>query len=198
MTKRSRLLAAALCRVRDPDSTVRATLVCATAGAAALAPLADTVLHEPDQCAQLAAALAAAVAVEASEPTDDLAAYLRRLLPRLYKLLRSAAFKAKPRSSPSSALPRQPLAVEPPPPPCLSRPRFASPTRTPRRDSPPAREPPTAIPLPPAANPPPSDPPTGLPPCAHRRQQPHARESLATTTRYARSQQPPPPSPKNS
>ncbi|CAN6170412.1 unnamed protein product, partial [Urochloa humidicola] len=52
--------------------------------------------HEQDQCAQLAAALAAAAAVEASEPTDDLAAYLRALLPRLLKLLRSAAFKAKP------------------------------------------------------------------------------------------------------
>ncbi|PWZ18478.1 hypothetical protein Zm00014a_000998 [Zea mays] len=99
-----RLLAAALRRVRDPDSSVRAALVDAAraaAGAAAsppaaLAPLADAVLHEQDQCAQLAAALAAAAAVEASEPTDDLAAYLRGLLPRLYKLLRSAAFKAKP------------------------------------------------------------------------------------------------------
>lgn len=60
----------------------------------ALAPLADALLHEQDQCAQLAAALAAAV--EASEHSDDLAAYLRALLPRLFKLLRSAAFKAKP------------------------------------------------------------------------------------------------------
>ncbi|CAD6339673.1 unnamed protein product [Miscanthus lutarioriparius] len=99
-----RLVAAALRRVRDPDSSVRAALVDAAraaAGAAAsppaaLAPLADALLHEQDQCAQLAAALAAAAAVEASEPTDDLAAYLRGLLPRLYKLLRSAAFKAKP------------------------------------------------------------------------------------------------------
>ena len=92
MTKRSRLLAAALCRVPDPDSFVRVALI----RAAALALLADAVLHKPDQCAQLAAALTAAAAVEASEPTDDLAAYLRGLLPRLYKLLRSAAFKAKP------------------------------------------------------------------------------------------------------
>jgi hypothetical protein len=58
-----------------------------------LAPLTDVVLHEQDQCAQLAAALAA---VEASEPTDDLVVYLQGLLPRLYKLLRIAAFKAKP------------------------------------------------------------------------------------------------------
>jgi hypothetical protein len=63
---------------------------------AVLVPLTDAVLHEQDQCAQLAAALAAAAAVEASEPTDDLAVYLRGLLPRLYKLLRVAAFKAKP------------------------------------------------------------------------------------------------------
>ncbi|CAL5052139.1 unnamed protein product [Urochloa decumbens] len=99
-----RLVSAALRRVRDPDSSVRAALVDAAraaAGAAqsppaALGPLADALLHEQDQCAQLAAALAAAAAVEASEPTDDLAAYLRALLPRLLKLLRSAAFKAKP------------------------------------------------------------------------------------------------------
>ena len=99
-----RLVAAALRRVRDPDSSVRAALVDAAraAGAAApsapdaLGPLADAVLHEQDQCAQLGAALAAAAAVEASAPTDDLAAYLLPLLPRLLKLLRSAAFKAKP------------------------------------------------------------------------------------------------------
>ncbi|XP_062228591.1 TORTIFOLIA1-like protein 3 [Phragmites australis] len=99
-----RLVAAALRRVRDPDSSVRAALVDAAraaAGAAAsppaaLGPLADALLHEQDQCAQLAAALAAAAAVQASAPTDDLASYLRALLPRLLKLLRSAAFKAKP------------------------------------------------------------------------------------------------------
>jgi hypothetical protein len=62
----------------------------------ALRPLTDALLHEQDQCAQLAVALAAAAVVEASEPTDDLAAYLRALLPRLLKLLRNAAFKAKP------------------------------------------------------------------------------------------------------
>ncbi|KAL6606953.1 hypothetical protein ACP70R_042606 [Stipagrostis hirtigluma subsp. patula] len=99
-----RLVAAALRRVRDPDSSVRAALVDAAraaAGAAAsapvaLGPLADALLHEQDQCAQLAAALAAVAAVEASAPSADLADYLRALLPRLLKLLRSAAFKAKP------------------------------------------------------------------------------------------------------
>ncbi|KAL5224871.1 hypothetical protein ABZP36_011510 [Zizania latifolia] len=99
-----RLVAAALRRVRDPDSSVRAALVDAARAAAAAAatapaaldPLTDALLHEQDQCAQLAAALAAAAAVEASAPTADLVIYLRNLLPRLLKLLRSAAFKAKP------------------------------------------------------------------------------------------------------
>ncbi|XP_052159998.1 TORTIFOLIA1-like protein 3 [Oryza glaberrima] len=99
-----RLVAAALRRVRDPDSSVRAALVdaaraaaaAAAAADAALAPLVGALLHEQDQCAQLASALAAAAAVEASAPSADLAAYLQALLPRLLKLLRSSAFKAKP------------------------------------------------------------------------------------------------------
>ena len=49
-----------------------------------------------DQCAQLAAALATAAAVEASALTADLVSYLHKLQPRLLKLLRSNAFKAKP------------------------------------------------------------------------------------------------------
>uniref|UniRef100_A0A0E0K530 TORTIFOLIA1/SINE1-2 N-terminal domain-containing protein n=2 Tax=Oryza punctata TaxID=4537 RepID=A0A0E0K530_ORYPU len=49
-----------------------------------------------DQCAQTAAALATAAAVEASAPTADLASYIHKLQPRLLKLLRSNAFKAKP------------------------------------------------------------------------------------------------------
>jgi hypothetical protein len=91
-----RLVSAALRRVRDQDSSVRAAAGAAESPPAALGPLTDALLHEQDQCAQLAAALAAAAAIEASAPTDDLAAYLRNLLPRLLKLLRSAAFKAKP------------------------------------------------------------------------------------------------------
>jgi hypothetical protein len=62
----------------------------------ALRPLTDALLHEQDQCAQLAATLAAAAVVEAPEPTDDLTAYLRALLPRVLKLPRNAAFNAKP------------------------------------------------------------------------------------------------------
>nr|CAB3451037.1 unnamed protein product [Digitaria exilis] len=99
-----RILAAALRRVRDQDSSVRAALVDAARAAAAasasastaLRPLTDALLHEQDQCAQLAAALATAAAVEASALTADLASYLHKLQPRLLKLLRSNAFKAKP------------------------------------------------------------------------------------------------------
>ncbi|CAN6246169.1 unnamed protein product [Urochloa humidicola] len=99
-----RILAAALRRVRDQDSSVRAALVDTARAAAAasaspsvaLRPLTDALLHEQDQCAQLAAALATAAAVEASALTDDLASYLHKLQPRLLKLLRSNAFKAKP------------------------------------------------------------------------------------------------------
>lgn len=99
-----RILAAALRRVRDQDSSVRGALVDAARAAAAasasasaaLGPLADALLHEQDQCAQLAAALATVAAVEASPLTADLASYLHKLQPRLLKLLRSNAFKAKP------------------------------------------------------------------------------------------------------
>ncbi|CAN6280035.1 unnamed protein product [Urochloa humidicola] len=99
-----RILAAALRRVRDQDSSVRAALVdtaraaaaASASASAALRPLTDALLHEQDQCAQLAAALATAAAVEASALTADLAPYLHKLQPRLLKLLRSNAFKAKP------------------------------------------------------------------------------------------------------
>ncbi|CAM0944259.1 unnamed protein product [Alopecurus aequalis] len=99
-----RILAAALRRVRDQDSSVRGALVdtaraaaaASASASAALGPLADALLHEQDQCAQLAAALATAAAVETSPLTADLASYLHKLLPRLLKLLRSNAFKAKP------------------------------------------------------------------------------------------------------
>ncbi|CAL4885291.1 unnamed protein product [Urochloa decumbens] len=99
-----RILAAALRRLRDQDSSVRAALVdtaraaaaASASASAALRPLTDALLHEQDQCAQLAAALATAAAVEASALTADLASYLHKLQPRLLKLLRSNAFKAKP------------------------------------------------------------------------------------------------------
>nr|CAD1826590.1 unnamed protein product [Ananas comosus var. bracteatus] len=106
-----RMLSSALRRLRDPDSSVRSACVhavrsifassAAAAVPALLRPLEDALLHEQDPCAQLAAALCLAAAVDASSSAaadDDevVARHLRRLLPRLVKLLRSSAFKAKP------------------------------------------------------------------------------------------------------
>ncbi|OAY66529.1 Microtubule-associated protein SPIRAL2-like [Ananas comosus] len=84
-----RMLSAALRRLRDPDSSVRAACVDAVRSVAVAAaaagrrpgrppPLTDALLHEQDQCAQLAAALCLAAAVDASDPGDpDLARHLR-------------------------------------------------------------------------------------------------------------------------
>ncbi|XP_038984080.1 TORTIFOLIA1-like protein 3 isoform X2 [Phoenix dactylifera] len=101
-----RMLTAALRRLRDPDSSVRAACVDAVRSMAAshpaavapglLRPLADALLHEQDRCAQIASALCLAAAVDAASTDRDLAHHLQRLLPRLVKLLRSNAFKAKP------------------------------------------------------------------------------------------------------
>nr|CAD1826774.1 unnamed protein product [Ananas comosus var. bracteatus] len=89
-----RMLSAALRRLRDPDSSVRGACVDAVRSVAAAAAAAGAA---PQVCAQLAAALCLAAAVDASDPGDpDLARHLQRLLPRLVKLLRSNAFKAKP------------------------------------------------------------------------------------------------------
>ncbi|OAY74781.1 Microtubule-associated protein SPIRAL2-like [Ananas comosus] len=84
-----RMLSAALRRLRDPDSSVRAAYVDAVRSVAVAAvaagarpgrppPLTDALLHEQDQCAQLAAALCLAATVDASDPGDpDLARHLR-------------------------------------------------------------------------------------------------------------------------
>ncbi|XP_073011309.1 TORTIFOLIA1-like protein 3 isoform X1 [Typha latifolia] len=101
-----RMLSAALRRLRDPDSSVRAACVdavrsiaaAAPAGAVAgvlLRPLTDALLHEQDQNAQISAALCLAAAVDATGAYPDLAHHLQKLLPRLVKLVRSNAFKAK-------------------------------------------------------------------------------------------------------
>ncbi|RRT38882.1 hypothetical protein B296_00049405 [Ensete ventricosum] len=90
-----RMLAAALRRLRDPDSSVRAACVDAVRSMAAAHPPA---LIAQDQCAQIAAALSLAAAIDTAAATaldPDLAYHLQRLLPRLVKLLRSNAFKAK-------------------------------------------------------------------------------------------------------
>ncbi|KAM0939034.1 putative MT-associated protein TORTIFOLIA1/SPIRAL2 [Dioscorea sansibarensis] len=109
-----RMLSAALRRLRDPDSSVRAACVDAFRSLAGLSlpstgslpplllhSLSDALLHEQDHCAQISASLslAAAVDVAAGSPASvgsDLADQLQRLVPRFVKLVRSIAFKAKP------------------------------------------------------------------------------------------------------
>ncbi|KAJ0983828.1 hypothetical protein J5N97_002184 [Dioscorea zingiberensis] len=108
-----RMLSAALRRLRDPDSSVRAACVEAVRSIAASHPdtgslpavlvhsLTDALLHEQDQCAQMASALCLAAAVDVAAGSggssgSDLAEQLQRLVPRLLKLVRSNAFKAKP------------------------------------------------------------------------------------------------------
>lgn len=108
------MLSAALRRLRDTDSSVRAACVDAFRSLAALSlpstgslpslllhSLSDALLHEQDHCAQISASLslAAAVDVAAGSPSSagsDLGDQLQRLVPRLVKLVRSNAFKAKP------------------------------------------------------------------------------------------------------
>ncbi|XP_020576178.1 TORTIFOLIA1-like protein 4 [Phalaenopsis equestris] len=104
-----RLLAAALRRLRDPDSSVRAALVDTVRSLAAvtppaglvstlLRPLADALFHEQDIHPQSVSALSLSAVLEKcnSEETEELAVFLERLVPRLVKLARSPAFKAKP------------------------------------------------------------------------------------------------------
>ncbi|KAK1305992.1 Microtubule-associated protein TORTIFOLIA1 [Acorus calamus] len=98
-----RVLSALLRLLRDPDSSVRAACVDAVRSIASSSsvpfhslfkPFSEAVATEQDAGAQAGAALCLAAAVEA--PADPDRAQLRRLLPRLLKLLRSEAFKAKP------------------------------------------------------------------------------------------------------
>ncbi|KAH0466045.1 hypothetical protein IEQ34_006148 [Dendrobium chrysotoxum] len=104
-----RLLAAALRRLRDPDSSVRAALVDSVRSLAAitpaaalvstlLRPLADALFHEQDIHPQSVSALSLSAALEEcnGEDSEELSLFLQRLVPRLVKLARSPAFKAKP------------------------------------------------------------------------------------------------------
>ncbi|KAI0510713.1 hypothetical protein KFK09_011322 [Dendrobium nobile] len=104
-----RILAATLRRLRDPDSSVRTALIDAVRSLAAasppsvlvaviLRPLADALLQEQDLNPQSVSAysLAAALDETAAANADHLTGFLHRLLPRLVKLVRSPASKAKP------------------------------------------------------------------------------------------------------
>ncbi|GER32293.1 ARM repeat superfamily protein [Striga asiatica] len=100
----SRMVSAVLRRLRDPDSAVRAACVGAVASIAThvrsppfsviLKPLVDALFHEQDVNAQIGASLCLSAVVEAAPDPD--AAELRRILPRVLKLVRSDCSKAKP------------------------------------------------------------------------------------------------------
>ncbi|KAK8935847.1 Microtubule-associated protein TORTIFOLIA1 [Platanthera zijinensis] len=105
-----RLLAAAIRRLRDPDSSVRAALVDAVRSLAAAAPptslvstilrpLVDALFHEQDIHSQSVSALSISASLEECNrqgAADELSDFLLRLVPRLVKLARSPSFKAKP------------------------------------------------------------------------------------------------------
>ncbi|KAK3006902.1 hypothetical protein RJ639_015607, partial [Escallonia herrerae] len=100
----SKLLSAVLRRLRDPDSAVRSACAAAVSSISShvtkppstsiLKPLTDALFTEQDKNAQTGAALCLAAAISAA-PDPDLN-YLRRLVPRLEKLLKCEGFKAKP------------------------------------------------------------------------------------------------------
>ncbi|KAL0903121.1 hypothetical protein M5K25_027475 [Dendrobium thyrsiflorum] len=103
-----RILAATLRRLRDPDSSVRTALIDAVRSLSAasppsalvpviLRPLADAVIHEQDLNPQSVSAYSLAAALDENAAANaDLTGFLHRLLPRLVKLVRSPASKAKP------------------------------------------------------------------------------------------------------
>ncbi|XP_051122631.1 TORTIFOLIA1-like protein 5 [Andrographis paniculata] len=100
----SRMISAVVRRLRDPDSAVRSACADAAASIAAhvsslpfaaiLRPLVEALFREQDSNAQIGAALCLSAAVSAAPAPD--AAELRKLLPRLLKLLKIDSFKAKP------------------------------------------------------------------------------------------------------
>lgn len=101
----SKMLATVLRRLRDTDSAVRSECVDAVASmssritrppfsAAFLRPLMDALAQEQEANAQIGAALCLAAAVEAS-PDPDAEALRRSALPRLGKLVKSDACRAR-------------------------------------------------------------------------------------------------------
>ncbi|KAH7856687.1 hypothetical protein Vadar_004286 [Vaccinium darrowii] len=100
----SKLLSAVLRRLRDPDSSVRLACVHAASSISAhvtkppftsiAKPILESLVTEQEVNSQTGAALCLAAAIDAAPDPD--AVYLRKvLLPRVEKLLRSNAFKAK-------------------------------------------------------------------------------------------------------
>ncbi|CAH8312971.1 unnamed protein product [Eruca vesicaria subsp. sativa] len=99
----AKMVSTVIRRLRDPDSSVRSACAAATADisahvtthpfASVAKPLIETLIQEGDSNAQIGAAVCLAAAVEAAaEPESE---QLRRSLPKIGKLLKSDAFKAK-------------------------------------------------------------------------------------------------------
>ncbi|XP_059640724.1 TORTIFOLIA1-like protein 3 [Cornus florida] len=99
-----KLISAVVRRLRDTDSAVRSACVTATASISShitkppftliMKPFIDSLVTEQDQNSQIGASLCLASAIDASPDPEPL--YLKRLLPRLEKLLKNPSFKAKP------------------------------------------------------------------------------------------------------
>ncbi|KAI3717782.1 hypothetical protein L1987_69609 [Smallanthus sonchifolius] len=99
----SKLLSAVVRRLRDPDTVVRTACVAATGSIAShitkppfmsvAKPFVDALVTEQDLNSQIGAALCLASVINGAPDPDT--AYLRRLLPRMEKLLKSGSFKAK-------------------------------------------------------------------------------------------------------
>ncbi|XP_071710712.1 TORTIFOLIA1-like protein 3 [Rutidosis leptorrhynchoides] len=99
----SKLISAIVRRLRDPDTSVRSACVAATGSIAihvtkppftsVAKPLVDALVTEQDLNSQIGAALCLASAVDGAPDPEPV--YLRRMLPRIEKLLKSDSFKAK-------------------------------------------------------------------------------------------------------
>ncbi|XP_019464835.1 PREDICTED: microtubule-associated protein TORTIFOLIA1-like isoform X2 [Lupinus angustifolius] len=100
----SKILNAVVRRLRDPDSSVRSACVNSVSALSRyvtkqpfstfLKPLSEALFTEQDQNSQLGAALCFASAIDGAPAPEP--AKLAKLLPRLEKLLKRDAFKAKP------------------------------------------------------------------------------------------------------
>lgn len=99
----SKILSAVVRRLRDPDSSVRAACVAASLSLSShitsppfntvTKPFLESLFIEQDSNTQTGAALCLAAIIEGSRDPD--AGSLRRLLPKLEKLVKSESFKAK-------------------------------------------------------------------------------------------------------
>ncbi|KAL8123498.1 TORTIFOLIA1-like protein 4 [Apium graveolens] len=99
----SKLISAVIRRLRDNDSAVRSACVTAISSISShitkppftsiIKPLIDALVTEQDLNSQIGAALCVAAAIDGAPDPDPV--FLKRLVPRLEKLLRSESFKAK-------------------------------------------------------------------------------------------------------